>query len=1756
MSRLVRCAVVSVGLCVALLSSRVFDFGHQDTMSRLLSPQAASAQGDSDASSKESAEDARDRRIMERFLLLLKRQPRFGTALDRVYGHHIERGTIDDFVQSLKDAVTENAEDGTTWLILGLIEMQRGRDIEAVEALQQAETHRPDDPLASYYLGRTLVLVGKPSQAAEAFERAIERKPLRADLLEIYQALGRAHQRAQRTEEALAVWDRLEQQFPDDLRVQEQIATILEDEEDYAGALKRYQSLQSKSKDAYRKVQYGIKAAELKIQTGKKDDAIADFEGLLADLKPDSWLHRDVRQRIEAVFLRADDYAGLSTYYERWLKTHQDDIDAMSRLGRTLSLQGRLPEAKPWYDKAVKLAPSNRSLRKSYIDQLIQGKQFAAAVEQYEQLDKLDPGNPDNIREWGQLILEDKNTPEADRKKLASDVWRRLLEARPEDAVIASQVADLFRHAKMTEPAIELYRKAIELAPNDPQYREYLGEYYHSLERKDDAVETWQVIAAGKNRNTRNLIRLAEVYHGFGYREQAVEAMGEAMKLDPEFADRVRYGQMLRDTEQYDESLAEFDTADSLTEDSEERQLVLNERIKTLQLADRMAATIEELEAELGDKPTIEQWQTLARYYQADRRIASAAESVKQALAIDEDDVQSWKVAAEIYESGGMIADAVAANRKLTTLDRRYRTEHLTKIATLEMRLGRVDEALEAGRELLAAAPGNPEHYRFFADLNFQSGRSDEGLDALRRAVRVNPADTSVLIALASALADQFRTSEAIELYWRAFDKAEDLDGQISVVNTMTELYLRTNHFDRLVDKLERLGRELDAERDMALCLAAAHRASGDFGTARETLEELLDEETRDTQLLAQLVQLAEAENDYELAARYQRQINELAPSRDNKQALAGLLVRTGDAEEAEKLWMELSEGEREPHRIIDGIDSMITNDKFDAALQLVDKRLRDNPRDWEAHLRAAIAHWKADRKDEAAKSLHALLDINLPPDTLSAKAEHLKSQAKKTSAGQSGHGHSHASARSAAMQNYPRVLMRSQAIYQVTRLLQLNPNYGNSQAAWSPNDFGEARIAALAVLHNYATTKGNADEFLKELEEKADPDATRISSATWDWYFLNQMVQQQTQNYAKSYELAKRMSYSRDPAAMLMYLSTLRMRNYKPGVNYRTQADFLKGATPLSDEELKHVKECYAAINAQYPSWSGMSGGVMVLVNELKLAKREEEADKLYAETLENASDPQAISILMQMAGSLGKMDDMMMLVRKLRSLPQSRSVSGQSFVTNSYYQWGQMMAQLSGKEEFDKVRELLDVTLEDLAEKFAATPSHRRGASSTQSRSRVYAQVYQANGSSRGQQLDYPQPNAFFDNGGIILLYNAWHQHQEAELSDEFLGYLDAKAANADQKLAPIARLALAYVSWWSDDKSESMRQLQFAQKAAPDVLELRLELAGLYQQQGQQQEALRLLEEIEPSNHNILRSRELLALNVSVSVGDIERARKAAERLFGLQLDTNLQLQLAQQMHQLGMHEMAEGVLARLRRRSGGQTSTLVQLMNQYRNQGKKDIATQIANQILRRTKPNPSSSRRTSEDSYRQQAVQVLAASGQLDEIIGRVKAQLKKSPKSVRLHEILADYYRAAGKNDEARAIVEKITDLRPDDAKHLYSLAQQLYRSRDYKASCDTYLKAIRIDPSVMGNDFYNVQNAFRREKRMEELGRVMLDIDLKSFSQRYYYMSQFYSQLMRDEATRQLGIDLFKKSWEAFPQYRHYLIGQIYNDEVWQLDE
>lgn len=1728
-------------------------------------------------------EEAREAAIIARFVTVLEKNPRRGTALDKVYGFHVERGSLDGLIKTYR-AKTEKSkgpEAAAAWMIVGLMESLRGQDAASVDAFEKADQLDPANYLASYYLGQALVLIGQPDKAAEALERSIQRKPAQADQLDIFQSLGRVYQRAQKNDKALEVWNRLEKQFPNDARVQEQIATTLLEENEFAAALPRFQNLAKTTKDKYRQSLFQMEAAEINVRLGKSTEAIKEFELLLGQLNPDNWLFREVRRRIENVYLRTDDQAGLIAYYEAWTKKNPEDLEAISRLARLLSGLGRGPEAQAWLEKGLKVAPSRKELRNALVAQLIYEQKFPEAILQYEQLDKYEPNNPDTLREWGRLILKDTKRDEATRKADAAAVWRRLTAAKPKDPLIASQVAELFRHAEMVDEALALYRQAIELAPDAAQYKEYLGEYFHSLQRKEEALATWRQMAEGKSRTAANVARQAEVLAGFGYLNEAVETNAEACQLDPKDINlQIKQADLLAQADKHEDALKQLAIVQKLAANDEEREAWLQRELKELQTLDKLKDRITAAQAELQDLNTpatdkeklaqSDKWLWLARAYEAERQLKEAADAAGRAAALAPQSIPILMSSARILESQNNLLAAIEANTKLAAIDRRYRTEYLKKIAQLEIQLGRREKAIQAGRDLLAAAPGNPEHYEFFSQLCFQLGENEEGLQALRRSVRVNPTEPKGLLLLASALGEQFRTGEAIELYWRAFEKAGNLEDRLSVVPRLTELYLQTNQFDRLLERLERQRREPNQQREMTICLAQAYQSAGDDGNARQELEKLLTEDTRDTQLLQQLVKLCEQDGDLEAAIRFQQQMNKVAPGKEGTIRLAQLLMKSGDRDEAIAMLNKATAEEKDPDQLIRSIDSLLTQKNFEQVQAITERLVREQPKNWELLYRNGVA-LASTKPEEAAKRFQAILALNIKDDeeTLS-----VKNQAKKNQ------GRSRSPVVQFREQNP--FVQRAQYSWQIRQATGLDREnyygggYQQQQPFWAPHDYGTMRMACIAWLNAIAKNAGKEDDFLQQRHAELEKSTDR--RVIVDGYYLAAL----RHDSKEQYEIVKKLSYlpDADIGIKSTYLSSLSGRagpQSRRVINEDTGESELT-LEPLDKEELEHVLACYKEIDDSSSMINYGETFLELVAAELKRAGRTEEATKMLDDAITSAKSP--IQIASILPGTIQRGDyetAMKLLDRLLEFKTEAPAAPGATFnyaqyVSTPEYQaqlLGQLMGNRAQKKELKDVlalwdRYLLLAASRHDSEKSAHATTRKRNSANQQYGNPSYYQVWRG-ANQQGEQLDFPAPNNFYNHASIQMLRQAYVSFKDADATKELMDHFQARLK--DEQLSGtkkiLWKLGVGYLLWWNEDTDDSMAVLSEVASSLPDDEDMTFELARLHEKRGETQLALDLIETLSPADQQTMQKREIAALRLSVNSGNIDRARTAAERLFGLRLDSNLQIQLARQMHQLAMHEQAEAVLARAGRQAGNKTDVLMNLMQQYQSQGKNDVATQIAHQLLRRSTGSsaqyamPGMVRSSRDDNgARQQALQVLKRSGKLPELITKVEEQLKHSPKSQKLIETLIEYYTAAGNEKKVSELSEKYAETKGDDPQFRYQLAMKLMQSGKHKESLEHFKVALKKEPRLLRNSYWEIQNAFESADKLDDLAALYEEIDLKSFRQNPYELTNLISNMSRREKTKNRSVTLFKKAWQELPDQRAQLLSNLNSDVFWKMPE
>ncbi len=920
-----------------------------------------------------SEAETREKAVVDRFWGLLERAPRRGTSLDRVYGYYVDTGQMDQLVEKCVKLTEEKPDDAKVWLLLGLVLSRRNDDEGTIKAFEKAEQLDAQDALASFYLGESLIAQGRLREAAAALERSVERKPQRSDVLAVMQTLGRVYERFADKDKAAKLWSRMEELFPNDSDILVRIAETLEEEGKYDDALARYQKLgelAGKSKDHYGRVRFTLSAADIKIRLGNKQEAVDDFDALLEELAGDNWLADSVRDRVERVFVRQADYAGLAGYYQKRLQSHPNDIETTRRLAVALVRLGRTDEAKQLLEGMLEKAPSNIMLRLGLIDLLVNDREFDRVDEEYAKINELDPNNPDHIAQWGLAALENRKLGEQQRKSNATKVWRKLVEARPNDQATMVMVADLMAGGKINDEAEKLYRRAVELSPNDPSYREYLGFFYHRTEQKDKAVETLKQIAEGDRRTAGNLAQLANIYKSLGYADESLEAMRAAAELAPrDFEMQLALADMLMQNADFEAAKTQLPVAEALVESDDERLAYSRVEVELLTVTDELKPTIEKLAEELRDaSPNAKRLWQLAVYRRADGAMVDATESIEKALAIEPASLMLLETAADIHTKAFDERRAADIFEKLATVDAARRVDHLKKLANLQRDMGQTDKAIETARLVMATGSGNVANSRFYADMLIGIGRRTDGIEALRRAVRIDPTDQVSLSALAEQLAQDGQLDEAIEINWRIFDRTEDLQGKIGQVGKLSNYYQQGNRFDQLIARLRQNTGEPGKRREAAYCLAQAHASVGDYFAARNALEMLLtnvdEEKSSDTFLLDQLSRVAEMQGDFASAIRYQEMLCDQTSLAQDRDRLLGLYYAAGERDKAATVYLQMVAANVEFADQISVLDKLLAREDYAVALTLVERLEMKYPNNWELMYRKMQAmYWGGARE-------------------------------------------------------------------------------------------------------------------------------------------------------------------------------------------------------------------------------------------------------------------------------------------------------------------------------------------------------------------------------------------------------------------------------------------------------------------------------------------------------------------------------------------------------------------------------------------------------------------------------------------------------------------------------------------------------------------------------------------------------------------------------------------------------------------------
>ena len=1518
--------------------------------------------------------------VVARYEQMLVRSPSKGTAFEKVYQHFFEGEGVEKLAARWESmAQAGGASAANYWLLRGLLADRQGRNDEAVGFFGKAAQLRPGDFHAWMALGDLQVGAGKFGPAIDAFQKALGAGAPSDARPKIYRQLARSQQRNFDMPGAIQTWQKFVAEAPDDPFVLEEAGEALADAERFTEARALFEKLRDRPDgDAYQHVRAIMKLAQLEEQQGHAAPARALYESALPLAADASWMHREVRGRIEELFRRQDDLPGLTSYYTAWLEKHPKDVEAALRLSDVLIELNKKKDAVQWLNRAAEWAPDRQEVQVTLAKRLGETGQPEEAVKIMTRLVQQRPEEQSYLELLGEaqwLIFE--KTKDAAMKTAAMESWRKLAPATEKDPARVGRVGDLFRGHQLADPAIEEYRRAITLAPALNDLRERLAEYLFDLGRD---AEAWvELDALGRVANP-DFLRLAKILARHDASDAALAAVRKGLEQEPKNFDLLQLKwQMLTEEKHWPEALALFDP---LSEAAPNAYFLENLEASYLMALDA-AGQAEEFrkarESQLGAGSLSERdLRLLARQLLNATQLEILRNTLDEGRARFPTSFTLARIEVEYTRRAGDLDARVRALRRLIELQPKLKTDFLRDIANAYREESRWDEALAVVQELIAASPAKADGQVLGADILLAAGRFDDGVQKLREAVRLSDEPNALRLRLSRVLIDAGKLTPAREILDEAFEAAERPADRLALMPQLTEAYFLDSKLDTLIDRFRQRQRGEDEGWRYALYLAEIFKQTLDFGAARRELARALAARPRDSGLLRQMVRLSTDDRNYAEMARYQELLTDAEPSDSNQFALVEALLFNNQPQAAFAVLQRQFTAINKVPGSWDRLMPMLAKQGLLERLQDLIAAQPGSKNSLEVRLQLAAIQVARGDVPAARQSLWAIFDLPSPPA--------LPEVPEKPTASSIG-------ASTYQMTPFER---RLNASYQTRQTVDrvLNPeNYGSSYNTGSsmvpakidPVDF--TRDTALLYLAALAVKEDHAPQFLTELDQRL---ATRGSTRK-ERFLAFSIVQAKDLILKEIREQVK--TDSTDAETDVLCLNQLSMLV----LNNRSEAEKI---TLNADEALAlyHALDERVAKNTKYPREYAQQTELSFYT----VLGKTEKAQELRRQFLEKVdiSKPERLLAAISIAAQAGEAARVKTLCAALsevaRKNPSTSVVQQIAWLPSTiFYNNGEPSA-LKWETRVAILADVLAVWYP------ASVPRVGMGS---------FNSVRYWQGPTALPQNRYFDLRRMSTLAQLAVQFDSMAGSRMDGASREglpmLLGLLEEQARTLPEAQRIYPRLIPICFDAWAGENEKALAALQPLLAEQPQDDDLRLLAATLLERLKKYREALDMLSQIPPRLGTANVDFQKLLLSSAKLAGDDETARKAAVRLASLRLTAQERESLAADLRALGLKERADLLAkqaATTHSTGGGGNANYqnYQELQRLVKEKKRDEALALARQVVA---GDPLAL--VQSQFVVTQAMTTFQAFGQLEAFIAETETARTQTPDSLRLNYLLA-----------------------------------------------------------------------------------------------------------------------------------------------------
>ncbi|MCF6312041.1 MAG: tetratricopeptide repeat protein [Verrucomicrobiales bacterium] len=902
---------------------------------------------------------------------VLAKRPNSGYLYDRFYGSWLEGGTAESLRKFLQEKAQATAATMGDHLLLAFFYAKQGEDSKALKVFEKALLQ--DGLSAQAWLEKAKIeaRILKFDDALADLNTALTVAPKMELEVRINKLKGRLLAKMGNNEQALKVWQTLIAEHPDDVELREDVIELLSDEGLYVEAIEVAKELSEITRDSYQKIQRKLLTGDLQQRAGLAEEALATYGESLIQTGHGTWIEREILSQIDRMFRRKDDIDGLLAYFSDLVKKEGKRMALRQRQAGLLGELGDEKSAIAAWKTILKLTPGDLLVREAYIAALVQMKRHEQAVEQMQLLLGIFPNDPE-----GQLRLAQLQWAAEDAQGAGQSIARYLQQSERGEYVYL-RAARWLQAFSLEQEALSIYKKILLEFPESIAAREVYAGFLFETKDKEQALLIWKKLAAeGDAAQAVRIARTLSARGQFSSAYQVLRARYDDLKGDDfylaQLIDAALRAKATEEVFPWVRRRVQLASSGSELVDATEQALQwlrrsddVKQRVQEMQkneqtLSAQELCLLAELHNHLGDFEAARE--LLLRVQGAGRVFALAQLARLHYMRKD------WASAAEIV-------------RRQIKLPGGLKISNIKQLVDLYQRSGDLKNTLQWIGEWKKLSPASAAPWMRQAQTLLESGAVEESLKILRLATRRFEDNKALSVKLAETLVEMGKTSDAMQIYWRLYDEAQDALRKMPWVGRLGRIAAESGGTALLIASFDERKRQNRQSIVPLLAMAEIYRLGDRDEERRQVLLEAARLKPKDVVLLHQLASIDEQDGRIEDARQSLRAAMEFDQSGRTHKRLARLYFLTADYEKGFEVMQQAQtrkgsgkDAIAEPELLEEVYNSIIQAGEWERAADFLKRFLVDRPQDYRLQYLYAVALEEGEQYQMAMEAFVNLL--------------------------------------------------------------------------------------------------------------------------------------------------------------------------------------------------------------------------------------------------------------------------------------------------------------------------------------------------------------------------------------------------------------------------------------------------------------------------------------------------------------------------------------------------------------------------------------------------------------------------------------------------------------------------------------------------------------------------------------------------------------------------------------------------------------